>query len=151
MQKKVIVFPGQKVIATDGKTHTVAFINYVQVYAFAEHAPKPIKVVADAWGGEHDQELVLIFRRPRMALVPLASEGNFLHIYDFIVDANHIDEFVALFNEFDYGDNNELPGRSLRTCKSSETPSGTSCGFVHSRNRWRLADRYVSLRSHRVD
>ena len=29
-----------------------------------------------------------------MALVPIATQGNFLHIYDFIVDADHIDDFV---------------------------------------------------------
>lgn len=43
-----------------------------------------------------------------MALVPLATQGNFLHIYDFYVDADHIDEFVALFNEFDYSDGNPM-------------------------------------------
>jgi len=43
-----------------------------------------------------------------MALVPLATQGNFLHIYDFKVDANHIDDFVKLFNEFDYSDGNPM-------------------------------------------
>ena len=43
-----------------------------------------------------------------MALVPIAKQGNFLHIYDFKVDANHIDDFIRLFNEFDYGDNNPM-------------------------------------------
>ena len=43
-----------------------------------------------------------------MALVPIAKQGNFLHIYDFHVDPNHIDDFIRLFNEFDYGDNNPM-------------------------------------------
>jgi len=43
-----------------------------------------------------------------MALVPIAKQGNYLHIYDFKVDPNHIDEFIHLFNEFDYGDNNPM-------------------------------------------
>jgi hypothetical protein len=43
-----------------------------------------------------------------MALVPIAKQGNFLHIYDFKVDPNHIDDFIRLFNEFDYGDNNPM-------------------------------------------
>src|SRR3954470_17256525 len=43
-----------------------------------------------------------------MALVPIADKGNFLHIYDFKVDPNHIDDFIRLFNEFDYGDNNPM-------------------------------------------
>lgn len=43
-----------------------------------------------------------------MALVPIAKQGNFLHIYDFKVDPQHIDDFIRLFNEFDYGDNNPM-------------------------------------------
>ncbi len=43
-----------------------------------------------------------------MALVPLASMGNFLHIYDFEVDPDHIDEFIKLFDEFDYSDGNPM-------------------------------------------
>jgi hypothetical protein len=43
-----------------------------------------------------------------MALVPIAKQGNFLHIYDFKVDPKHIEDFIRLFNEFDYGDNNPM-------------------------------------------
>jgi hypothetical protein len=43
-----------------------------------------------------------------MALIPLAKQDNFLHIYDFKVDPNHIDDFVKLFNEFDYSDGNPM-------------------------------------------
>ena len=43
-----------------------------------------------------------------MALVPIAKLGNFLHIYDFKVDKDHIEDFIRLFNEFDYGDNNPM-------------------------------------------
>ena len=42
-----------------------------------------------------------------MALVPIAKEGNFLHIYDFYVEGD-TDEFVRIFNEFDYGGNNPM-------------------------------------------
>jgi hypothetical protein len=41
-----------------------------------------------------------------MALVPLATKGNYLHVYDFRVRSGHGDEFIELFNKFDYGDNN---------------------------------------------
>src|SRR6478672_9885590 len=41
-----------------------------------------------------------------MALVPLATKGNYFHVYDFRVKAGRSDEFVELFNKFDYGDNN---------------------------------------------
>jgi hypothetical protein len=43
-----------------------------------------------------------------MALVPIAKLGNFLHIYDFKVDPAHIDDFIKLFNEFDYGEDNPM-------------------------------------------
>ena len=36
-----------------------------------------------------------------MAQEPLATKGNFLHIYDFRVEAGREDEFVRLFEEFD--------------------------------------------------
>ena len=41
-----------------------------------------------------------------MALVPLATPGNFVHVYDFTVKAGRGDEFVDLFNAFDYSDGN---------------------------------------------
>jgi hypothetical protein len=43
-----------------------------------------------------------------MALVPIAKQGNFLHIYDFKVDREHVDEFIRLFNQFDYSDDNPM-------------------------------------------
>jgi hypothetical protein len=43
-----------------------------------------------------------------MALVPIAKQGNFLHIYDFKVDPAHIDDFIKLFNDFDYGEDNPM-------------------------------------------
>jgi quinol monooxygenase YgiN len=43
-----------------------------------------------------------------MALVPLASKGNYFHIYDFRVKAGRGDEFIRLFDEFDYSDVNPM-------------------------------------------
>jgi hypothetical protein len=37
-----------------------------------------------------------------MAQEPLATKGNYLHIYDFRVTAGHEEEFIRLFEEFDY-------------------------------------------------
>ena len=39
---------------------------------------------------------------------PIAQLGNYLHIYDFYVEKENIDEFIRLFNEFDYGGNNPM-------------------------------------------
>ncbi|MGO8867708.1 MAG: hypothetical protein ACLQME_14515, partial [Alphaproteobacteria bacterium] len=43
-----------------------------------------------------------------MALVPLAKEGHFFHIYDFRVKPGTGDEFIRLFNAFDYSDENPM-------------------------------------------
>ena len=43
-----------------------------------------------------------------MALVPLAKEGHFFHIYDFRVKVGKGDEFIRLFNAFDYSDENPM-------------------------------------------
>jgi hypothetical protein len=47
-----------------------------------------------------------------MALVPLATKGNYFHVYDFRVKPGRGDEFNELFNKFDYGDNNRSTARA---------------------------------------
>jgi hypothetical protein len=42
-----------------------------------------------------------------MALTPLALMDNYLHIYDFYVEGSP-EEFVKIFNEFDYGGANPM-------------------------------------------
>ena len=49
-----------------------------------------------------------------MALVPLATKGNF-HVYDFRVKPGRGDEFVELFNKFDYGENNPFHAHAPRS------------------------------------
>ncbi len=43
-----------------------------------------------------------------MALIPLATQGNFFHIYDFRVKKGMEQEFVKQFNEFDYSETNPM-------------------------------------------
>jgi hypothetical protein len=43
-----------------------------------------------------------------MALIPLATQGNYFHIYDFRVKAGKEQEFIQLFNDFDYSDINPM-------------------------------------------
>ena len=60
-----------------------------------------------------------------MALVPLATKGNYFHVYDFRVKAGRGDEFVELFNKFDYGDNNPFHhsrARSRTACCVATLP-----------------------------
>jgi hypothetical protein len=54
----VIVHPGQRVIATDGKAYTVAFEHDGKVFAHGPTGePYRITVCGDCWGGEHDQTI----------------------------------------------------------------------------------------------
>jgi hypothetical protein len=58
--RKIVTYPGQRVIATDGKTYTVAYSIAGKVFAFGSNGvPTEIRVCGDAWGGEHDQALGL--------------------------------------------------------------------------------------------
>ena len=62
-----------------------------------------------------------------MALIPLATQGNYLHIYDFRVDPAHIDDFVKLFNEFDYSPGNPMHKSAAQVkdgvlCRDVEDP-----------------------------
>lgn len=43
-----------------------------------------------------------------MSLVPLASKGHFMHVFDFRVLPGTGEEFIRLFEEFDYSDNNPM-------------------------------------------
>jgi hypothetical protein len=43
-----------------------------------------------------------------MAMVPLATKGNFLHVYDFRVKTGTGDDFIRLFDRFDYSDSNPM-------------------------------------------
>lgn len=57
--RKVICFPGQRVILASGQTATVAFVNYGQVWVFGPNGlPMAATVCGEAWGGEHDMEVV---------------------------------------------------------------------------------------------
>ena len=63
-----------------------------------------------------------------MAMVPLAKLGNFLHIYDFHVLPGREQEFIDLFNEFDYSDGNPMHQSSAQVkdgvlCRDTEDPS----------------------------
>src|SRR6202008_4363354 len=56
---------------------------------------------SSVWSGIREQE-------DAMAQEPLATKGNYLHIYDFRVQKGHEDEFIKLFEEFDYSDGNPM-------------------------------------------
>ena len=43
-----------------------------------------------------------------MALEALARRGNYFHVYDFRIKPGSGDDFIRLFNEFDYSDENPM-------------------------------------------
>jgi hypothetical protein len=62
-----------------------------------------------------------------MAQEPLATKGNFLHIYDFRVSKGKEDEFIRLVEEFDYSDGNPMHKSQAQVrdgvlCRDTEDP-----------------------------
>jgi hypothetical protein len=62
-----------------------------------------------------------------MAQEPLATKGNFLHIYDFRVMKGKEAEFIRLFETFDYSDGNPMHKSSAQVkdgvlCRDTEDP-----------------------------
>ena len=81
-----------------------------------------------------------------MALVPLAQEGHFFHIYDFRVKAGTGDEFIRLFNAFDYSDANPMHK------SAAQVKDGVLCRDVKDPDRfwligeWRDIDVHAQIR-----
>src|SRR6516165_3904881 len=62
-----------------------------------------------------------------MAQEPLATKGNYLHIYDFRVQKGHEQEFIKLFEQFDYSDGNPMHKSKAQIkdgvlCRDTEDP-----------------------------
>ena len=62
-----------------------------------------------------------------MTLIALAKKGNFFHVYDFRVKPGTADEFIRLFDEFDYSDENPMHKSSAQVkdgvlCQDTEDP-----------------------------
>jgi hypothetical protein len=77
-----------------------------------------------------------------MALIPLATQGNFLHIYDFKVDPAKIDEFVKLFNEFDYS-----PGNPMHK-SPAQVKDGVLCQDVNDPTHFWLIAEWSDIEEH---
>jgi hypothetical protein len=77
-----------------------------------------------------------------MALIPIAKQGNYLHIYDFKVDPNHIEDFIRLFNEFDYGDNNPMHK------SSAQVKDGALVQDVTDPTRFWLIGEWADIQEH---
>jgi hypothetical protein len=80
-----------------------------------------------ATGGAYPAGCIFTGERT-MAQEPLAKSGSYLHIYDFHVMPGREDEFIQLFEEFDYSDRNPMHKSAAQVkdgvlCRDTEDPS----------------------------
>ncbi|MEE2969589.1 MAG: hypothetical protein VX741_05595 [Pseudomonadota bacterium] len=62
-----------------------------------------------------------------MAMVPLATQGNFIHVYDFRVKPGSGERFIEMFNKADYSDDNPMHKSHAQVkdgvlCRDTEDP-----------------------------
>jgi hypothetical protein len=77
-----------------------------------------------------------------MALEPLAKSGNFFHIYDFRVKAGRGEEFIKLFDEFDYSDANPMHK------SSAQVKDGVLCRDVNDPDHFYLVGEWSDIEVH---
>ena len=77
-----------------------------------------------------------------MALVSLAKAGNFMHIYDFRVKPGSGDQFIKLFDEFDYSDAN--PMHKSR----AQAKDGVLCQDVNDPDHFYLLGEWRDIKVH---
>lgn len=77
-----------------------------------------------------------------MALEPLAKQGNFFHIYDFRVKRGMGDEFIKIFNEFDYSDENPMHK------SDAQVKDGVLCRDVTDPDHFYLVGEWSDIQIH---
>jgi hypothetical protein len=77
-----------------------------------------------------------------MAQEPLANSGNYLHTYDFQVVPGHVDEFIRMFEDFDYSD-----GKWIHK-SSAQVKDGVLCCSTDDRSRLFLIAEWADTEGH---
>jgi quinol monooxygenase YgiN len=77
-----------------------------------------------------------------MALEPLAQKGNVLHIYEFRVKKESADEFMKLFEEFDYSPENPMHK------SEAQAKDGVLCRDPQDPERFFLIGEWKSIEAH---
>ena len=77
-----------------------------------------------------------------MALVPLATKGNYFHIYDFRVKPGTGDEFIRLFDTFDYSDENPMHK------SPAQVKDGVLCRDVTDPDHFYLIGEWADIKVH---
>ncbi|HTZ79389.1 MAG TPA: hypothetical protein VMC10_15855 [Stellaceae bacterium] len=77
-----------------------------------------------------------------MALEPLAKSGNFFHIYDFRVKPGKGEEFIKLFDTFDYSDANPMHK------SPAQVKDGVLCRDVNDPDHFYLVGEWSDIKVH---
>jgi hypothetical protein len=77
-----------------------------------------------------------------MALVALATKGNFIHVYDFRVKPGTGDAFIELFDTFDYSDENPMHK------SSAQVKDGVLCRDVEDPDHFYLLGEWADIEVH---
>ena len=78
-----------------------------------------------------------------MALEPLAKLGNYFHVYDFRVKPGTGNEFIRLFNDFDYSDDNPMHK------SSAQVKDGVLCRDTEDENHFYLIGEWKDIEIHK--
>jgi hypothetical protein len=77
-----------------------------------------------------------------MAMVPLCQAGNFVHVYDFRVLPGRAQDFIRLFDSFDYSDAN--PMHKSR----AQAKDGVLCQDVNDPDHFYLLGEWRDIKVH---
>ncbi len=77
-----------------------------------------------------------------MALEPLATKGNYFHVYDFRVKPGTGEEFIKLFNSFDYSDANPMHK------SAAQVKDGVLCRDVSDPDHFYLVGEWSDIEVH---
>jgi hypothetical protein len=72
----------------------------------------------------------------------LAGKGNYLHVYDFRVRPGTGDEFIRLFDEFDYSDANPMHK------SAAQVKDGVLCRDVNDPDHFYLVGEWRDIEEH---
>ncbi len=77
-----------------------------------------------------------------MALVAMGTRGNYVHVYDFRVKPGTGDEFVELFDTFDYSDANPMHK------SKAQVKDGILCRDVNDPDHFYLLGEWADIEEH---
>ena len=77
-----------------------------------------------------------------MTAAPLASKGNYFHIYDFRVKTGMGEKFIELFDQFDYSDENPMHK------SPAQVQDGVLCRHTEDPDRFYLIAEWADIDVH---